>query len=111
MRALHCQRISNLLKTDSIRFRWLSSFINHHAVAVPTDRHSWPCQPGRGGVEEEEELLVVHHGHGGGHRGSADSNSVEFNSRASSITTDSFCERGGVGPGGESEESLQQRLR
>ena len=55
---------------------------------------------------------MVHHGHGGVHRGSADSNSVEFNSRASSLTTtDSFCgERGGAG-GAESEESLQQRLR
>ena len=53
---------------------------------------------------------MVHHGHGGVHRGSADSNSVEFNSRASSLTTtDSFCERGGTGA--ESEESLQQRLR
>ena len=53
---------------------------------------------------------MVHHGHSGVHRGSIESNSVELNSRASSLTnTDSFCEqRSG---GAESEESLQQRLR
>ena len=82
-----------------------------------TDRQSGRCRH-RGAVEEEEELLVVHRGgqsggqsggHGG-HRGSADS--VEFNSRASSVTTDSFCERGGGGgSSAESEESLQERLR
>ena len=75
---------------------------------VQTEIQSDP--PCRGGVEEEEELLVVHHGHSGVHRGSADSNSVEFNSRASSLATDSFCDRGG-GANSESEESLQQRLR
>ena len=71
------------------------------------DRHS----DSRGGVEEEEELLVVHHGHSGVHRGSIESNSVELNSRASSLTnTDSLCEQRSGGSA-ESEESLQQRLR
>ena len=62
-------------------------------------------------MEEEEELLVVHHGHSGVHRGSIESNSVELNSRASSLTnTDSFCDQRSGGSA-ESEESLQQRLR
>ena len=77
-----------------------------------TDRQTFSSSnTDRGAVEEEEELLVVHRGHAGGiHRGSVadSSNSVEFNSRASSLTTDSFCERSG---GAESEESLQERLR
>ncbi len=64
-----------------------------------------------GANDEEEELLMVHHGSGGG--GSGKSNGInmeQLNSRASSVTGDSFSIDVSADTE-ENEESLQHKLR